>query len=1004
MDGIALLDTSGNYYYLNPEHITMFGYEKEEELIGKNWQYLYGEDEIRRIDRDIFPILLDKKQWKGETIGKSKTGSPVYQEISLTLTEEGEIICICRNIKEKLAETRKLILHNEIMEKTKSMIIITNPKQEIEWVNRSFCEVSGYTLEECIGKKPGKLLQGKDSDQAVISEIRQNIKEQKPFHAELLNYKKDGTPYWIEIKSQPLFNNYGELEHFFAIEEDITARKEYQKKIEENNIRLELALKGIAAATWELNLNTGEVYYSDYLYNMTGYEEGEIKQMFKENSGLVHEEDREKTFAAFADFIQNKNENIEWEYRVKHKKGHYIWILMRAVISERSKDHKPKKIIGILIDISKIKEAQQKIEESEARYRKSIEASGAAIWEWDLVTGEIYATQEFRNIFGLPSAETFSISYKSLMPLVHPEDAENLDSAFQDHLTGKTHKLDVDYRLKRPDTGKYEWYNMQGAVIEMNAQHIPVKAMGYSISIQERKMVEMQLKESEERWYNAMVVSGAGFWEYNIAKDVFYFSTQMKHILGYVKTSDIPEDISYWKKRIHPDDLELLKDQIKIDFDQSVSTIQAEFRLLNQQDEYIWINASGMVRLSAQGEPISYSGAAYDITAKKLAEIAMEKARQMAESSVKAKRRFLANVSHEIRTPMHAIMGLSEQLLLSEMKPEQKALMQMISEASKALMNIINDVLDLSKIEEGKLQIDETVFDPEYLMQQVTDLFSVQASNKKLEFEILKPKKIERAYIGDSTRIRQIVANIISNAIKFTDHGKVSVSYQIKPSEDKEVMLSFICTDTGVGMSEEMKKRIFEEFVQEDESFHRKYGGSGLGLSITNELVKLMNGTIQIESKKNEGTTVAIDIPLKMIGDQRSIEQHALNINIAKLQQVRLLVAEDNEFNRLLLKFILEKNKIPYDFAENGKVAVEKAKSNHYDMILMDIQMPEMDGIEATQILREHLGNEIPIIAVTANAIKEELEYYLKKGLSDYLTKPFEERKLLEKMQQFIKK
>ncbi len=515
--------------------------------------------------------------------------------------------------------------------------------------------------------------------------------------------------------------------------------------------------------------------------------------------------------------------------------------------------------------------------------------------------------------------------------------------------------------------------------------------------------MELQLKESEERWYNAMVVSGAGFWEYNIIKDTFYFSTQMKNILGYINTNHIPEDVEYWKNRIHPEDLERLQHKIQLISSGGSNTIQIEFRLRNKQDNYIWINASGMVRLSDEEKPFSYSGAAYDITEKKLAEIAMEKARQMAESSVKAKRRFLANVSHEIRTPMHAIMGLSEQLLFSELRPEQKALMQMIAEASKALMNIINDVLDLSKIEEGKLQIDDTIFDPGYLMQQATDLFAVQASSKKIEFELQKPEKTERAYIGDATRIRQIVSNIVSNAIKFTEKGKVSISYQIKPSDDKEVILSFICTDTGVGMSEEMKKRIFEEFVQEDESYHRKYGGSGLGLSITHELIKLMNGSIHIESKKNQGTKVTVEIPLKIIIDHRNTPETPLNIDIAQLKAIRLLVAEDNEFNRLLLKFILEKNKIPYEFAENGKVAVEKAMAHHYDMILMDIQMPEMDGIEATQMIRKRLGNDIPIIAVTANAIKEELEYYLKKGLSDYLTKPFEERKLLEKIQQFIK-
>jgi signal transduction histidine kinase/CheY-like chemotaxis protein len=469
-----------------------------------------------------------------------------------------------------------------------------------------------------------------------------------------------------------------------------------------------------------------------------------------------------------------------------------------------------------------------------------------------------------------------------------------------------------------------------------------------------------------------------------------------------VNTNHIPENIGYWETMIHPEDLDPLKEKIKSSVSGSAPSIQTEFRIRNKEEEYIWVSLSGMVRFSDEGIALKYSGAAYDITVRKMAEMAMEKARQMAESSVKAKRRFLANVSHEIRTPMHAIMGLSEQLLLSDMRPEQKALMQMIAEASKALMNIINDVLDLSKIEEGKLQIDETIFDPATLMQQVTDLFSVQAAKKELTFILHKPDLLKRACIGDSSRIRQVLANIISNAIKFTDKGKIEIGFDISDHNEKEVMLSFTCSDTGVGMSEEMKKRIFEEFVQEDESFHRKYGGSGLGLSITHELVKLMNGTIDIESQKNKGTTVRIKIPLTIITDQKSTPSIPLKVDSAALQQLSLLVAEDNEFNRLLLKFILEKNKIPYDFAENGKIAVEKACAQHYDLILMDIQMPEMDGIGATQIIRERLGNKIPIIAVTANAIKEELDYYLTKGLTDYITKPFEERKLLEMIQHFV--
>jgi PAS domain S-box-containing protein len=999
MDGIAMLDVSGNYYYLNHEHIVMFGYEKEEELIGKNWQFIYGEDEIERINTSIFPELIQKKHWRGETLGKSKTGEPVPQEISLTLLENGEIICICRNISRQKKEMQQLMLNQEIMEKTNSMIIVANPEGEIEWVNTSFCKVSGYTLDEVKGKKPGKVLQGKNSDQIEIARIRESIQKKEPFYAELLNYKKDGTPYWIEIKGQPLFNAKGEVEHFFAIEEDITARKENQLKLEESNLRLELALKGISAATWELNLETGEVYYSDYLYRMTGYAEGEIKNIFKENSHFMHEDDREKTFAAFAAFLTNKHDNIECEFRIRHKLGHYIWILMRAVISERRISGQPEKIIGILIDISQIKQTQIKLQESESRYRKSLNASGVAIWDWDLVTNQLTATDEYRKLFGLPLNESFHLNYANMIAQVHPDDVGIMENEFQKHFHGETSKLNIEYRFKRLDTGRYEWYELQGAVIERSPENLPLKAMGFSTSVQDQKSMELKLKESEERWYNAMVVSGAGFWEYNIADQKFFFSTQMKNMLGYIRTNHMPDQISFWENRIHKEDILHVKNVVRSVKENKSHAFSLEFRVLNKNEEYIWVSASGICKFDENDEQINFSGAAYDITEKKLSEIAMLKARELAESSVKAKRRFLANVSHEIRTPMHAILGLSEQLSLSELKPEQAILIQIIHDSSKALMNIINDVLDLSKIEEGKFTLDELVFDPGQLIKQTYALFASQAQKKGIAFVLHQPEKDENVYLGDPARIRQVYANIINNAIKFTEQGSINIDLRLEKNGLDQTSIVFICKDTGVGMSETMKKRIFEEFVQEDESFHRKYGGSGLGLSITNELVKLMKGEIIVESKKNAGTTITINIPVRAITDKSFKKaDDVFPINLRALQQIRILAAEDNEFNRLLMKFIFEKNKIPYDFAENGKVAVDLAASKHYDIILMDIQMPEMDGLEATQLLRKQHGNEIPIIAITANAIKEELEYYLKNGFTDYLTKPFEEKKLLQKL------
>jgi CheY-like chemotaxis protein len=284
-------------------------------------------------------------------------------------------------------------------------------------------------------------------------------------------------------------------------------------------------------------------------------------------------------------------------------------------------------------------------------------------------------------------------------------------------------------------------------------------------------------------------------------------------------------------------------------------------------------------------------------------------------------------------------------------------------------------------------------------------LFKSTAEKKGLAYELEIDQELNRLVMGDPTRIRQILLNLLSDAVKFTEQVKVKLSCFLKRKEEGREYIGIVCSDTGIGMSDEMKQRLFVDFSQEDESFQRKYGGSGLGLAITNELIKLMNGMIEIESEKNKGTTVTVYLPYQEAKEAQPLVPEQKEIDLSILKQKRILVAEDNQFNRLLLEMIFQKHHLSYSMAMNGIEAVERAEAEDFDIILMDIQMPEMDGIEAMKIIRQKNNkHQALILAVTANAIKEELDDYLQKGFDDYLTKPFDEAQLLNKMIDVFKK
>lgn len=388
----------------------------------------------------------------------------------------------------------------------------------------------------------------------------------------------------------------------------------------------------------------------------------------------------------------------------------------------------------------------------------------------------------------------------------------------------------------------------------------------------------------------------------------------------------------------------------------------------------------------------------HDITALEDAINDLEESRRQAEDANKAKSRFLATMSHEIRTPLGGIIGIAELLGQEYHTEKARGYLQTIQSCAGALLDVINNVLDFSKIEAGKMELEETVFNLENLLDSTVKLFSHQAEEKNIEFTCSMDRTITGNVVGDPVRLKQILINLIGNAFKFTEKGKIEVRVRQFELEEHSAMLQFSVIDTGIGVPEDKIEGLFKSFQQMDSSTARKYGGTGLGLAIVKELVALMNGYIDVESNPGVGSRFSFTIPFKMQEEEVSKEQPNSEIDFHG-RDITVLLAEDSRVNQMLVTMLLEKKNIKTDVAENGKEAFDMLERKAYDLILMDIQMPEMDGYETAMAIRrreEGTGRHIPIIALTANATELDKNECITAGMDDYLTKPIKTKKLYE--------
>jgi PAS domain S-box-containing protein len=911
------------------------------------------------------------------------------------LTTDGETIQYFAMIEditlEKEKEERLRVL-SQIAESNINGVIIYDTQGRITWVNKSFMEMSGYSLEEIEGKTYSEIFQLPDTYSKKLEGLDKAIRKGESFSGEWIQFSKSGKYHLIKIMGQSTLDKKGEITGFFTLHEDITMERETQEKLKASEARFRLALEKIGDEVWELDFRTDKSNLPSTNPLATAKNRFFDHQYLRKRWDRVYEKDLNKVEQTFEKYISGTIDSHNIEYRIINKDKTQKWILDRGVVIEKDAYGLPLRVLGTHTDITKIKKTETKLEQRVKQFKSLSDNIPGVIYEFEFredgTEGLRYVSPAMERVFGIKPE-----NFYDYLNYLEPDDQARIS---EKNRISKENLLPFydEARLNVPGVG-IKWHAIHSSFSYISEQNAKVFT-GFMMDITERKNIEDTLRANEEKYRGIIDNMELGLIEVDSKGIITYANNGFSNLSGFSIHELVGKSIDNMRDYVDHKNTILDKNFYSSPEPAAAFEIHVKTKDLGPR----WWLASRAPRFDSQHRQVGSIGIYLDITEQKKLEHELIQARNQAEESAHSKEIFLANMSHEIRTPMNAIMGMSNQLTKTSLNPQQKFYLDTITSSADNLLVILNDILDISKIDAGKLSIESIGFSLDKVIERSLQVLAHKAEEKGIQLFLSDyDSKLSSVLIGDPYRLNQVLINLISNSVKFTEKGRVQIRVKLLENSTKEQVLAIEVEDTGIGMDKQFVEHLFDKFSQEYESTSRKFGGTGLGMSICKQLIELMGGEIEVESEKGKGTTIRIKIKF-LKGDESDLpEKNNQPIESDFLIGKRVLITDDNHLNRLVASITLENFYALVDEAVNGKEALELIEKNTYDIILMDIQMPMMNGLDCTRAIRER-GIKTPIIALTAQALKGEMEKCLKAGMNDYLSKPFKEEDLLKMMSQ----